>query len=410
MKFRKLTAAVLCLFILSLFCGCDKSNATETKDTTEDTTTEEVVTTTTETEITESSSDTEIPEETEENEYIKEPFYNNYAGDESEFSEIYSEFREYATALHEEDDSLLFGYGYNTAGEIIWENVLLTYDGTTVRAYRDNDGKVEEVEQEYYGYNEDEWKPETFLMPYDVFMDFPCLDSFPEFNDGGMNPSRTMDANTIFDPLEDGEYGGWYYAFSSDMKYIYCSVGIATTINKTPEECLNLKEGDEVKIGDETLEVTSVYDGSEDIFSQGNFTAVLGNIDEGGYFVVVHTDDTGAAEKAAVFSCFGNPSYSTMNLKKVPIADDAQLKISVYLDPYSLGGESSIETIKGSELKEYVSDWLERSSGAVVYEDGGIGINGSATLGFGVDEDGMPESVVIKDGEIVYMALSIYYY
>ena len=359
MKFRKLTAAVLCLFILSLFCGCDKSNATETKDTTEDTTTEEVVTTTTETEITESSSDTEIPEETEENEYIKEPFYNNYAGDESEFSEIYSEFREYATALHEEDDSLLFGYGYNTAGEIIWENVLLTYDGTTVRAYRDNDGKVEEVEQEYYGYNEDEWKPETFLMPYDVFMDFPCLDSFPEFNDGGMNPSRTMDANTIFDPLEDGEYGGWYYAFSSDMKYIYCSVGIATTINKTPEECLNLKEGDEVKIGDETLEVTSVYDGSEDIFSQGNFTAVLGNSDEGGYFVVVHTDDTGAAEKAAVFSCFGNPSYSTMNLKKVPIADDAQLKISVYLDPYSLGGESSIETIKGSELKEYVSDFLK---------------------------------------------------
>ena len=407
MKIKKLTAAILCLFVLSLFCGCDKSETKETKDTTEDTTTEEIIESTEETEITESSSDTEIPEETEEYKYIKAPFYDNYVGDESKFSDIYSEFREYATALHEEDDSLLFGYGHNTAGELMWENVLLTYDGTTVRAYRDNDGKVEEVEQEYYGYDVENWKPEKFLMPYDVFMDFPSLDNFAFFDDEVMT---TMDANTIFDPLEDGEYGGWYYAFSSDMKYIYCSVGIATKIDKTPEECLNLKVGDKVKLDGETIEVTAVMDDTEEMFSAGKFTAILGDIDAGGYFIVVHTDDTGAADKVAILGCFADPSYSMMTLKKVPIADDADIKVSVYLDPYSAEGESSIETIKGSELKEYVSDWLERSSEAVVYEDGGIGINGSKILGFGFTEEGMPDPVIIKDGEIVYMALSIYYY
>lgn len=416
MKNKKLIAAFLSLSMLLALGGCGESESkkpddTEESETTETTTEDTEATETTETK--ESSKETEKTEKTEEPEDTEEPeestkgtYYSGYAGDESEFSKIYTEFREYATTLNESNGDLLYGFGNNSASDNIydmkWEYVLLVYDGNEVMAFRDNDGKVEQVEQEYYGYSEEEWEPEKFLFEYEDFMKFPFLDNFPDMVDPYNN--EILDPKTMEDVLPDGGYGGWINGFSADMTYLYCQIGPERTLNKTMDECLNLKEGDKVKLDGEEMEVTFAEFREDDGSSwEGCYYIILGEIDYGGYFVMVQVDENGNAKDMSIFDSFANPTYSYHKLSKVPIAEDAEIHFLVYN-----GGEYKEDTtFKGSELSDHLSKWIDVCPSLTRFEDGGIKVNGYTQIGYDIT-DGMTDPVLIENGEIVCLKFMIW--
>ena len=407
MKNKKLIAAFLSVSMLLALGGCNKSEVKETDAEEEEETTEQVTEETETTEISKETEKTEETEDTEPEESTEGTYYGNYAGDESEFSKIYTELRNYATELNESNGGLLYGFGSNTVSEttydLIWEYVLLTYDGNQLTAYHDIDGKIEPVELQEYGYLAGEWEPKKFLFEYEDFMEYPFLDDFSNFVDEYFHSE--VDPRNIDAVLDDGGYGGWLRGFSGDMKYAYCQFGPESTIDKSMEECLNLKEGDKVKVDGEEFEVSAVeFQEEEGVFLSGCYVISLGEIDYGGYFVGISVDDNGNAENMSIFDCFGNPTYSYHRLSKVPIAEDAEINVSVYLN----GGYADESTITGSELHDYLSDWIDVCPTLTKFEDGGVKINGSTEIGYGINEDHMVDSVRIENGEIVHMTFMIW--
>lgn len=413
MKNKKLIAAFLSVSMLMALGGCDKSESKKTDDTEESETTETTAEDTEPTETTETEESSEETGETEKTEDTEEPeestkgtYYGNYAGDESKFSDTYDDLRYFATKLNESNGDLLYGFGRNDTSEDyydpVWEYVLLVYDGNEVLAYHDTDGNIEQVEQIFYGYAQEEWKPEEFLFEYEDFMEYPFLDDFPGFIDVYVN--EIVDPKTIDDVLPDGGYGGQVRGFSADMKYMYCQIGPEKTINKTKEECLDLKVGDKVKLDGEEMEVTSIEFREDEESGWANcYIITLGVIDEGGYFVAVHVDENGAADDMSIFSAFGNPTFSYYKLCKVPIAEDAEIYFKVYLN----GQYKEDTTIKGSELSDYLNKWIDVCPSLTRYENGGVKVNGSSEIGYGII-DGMSDPARIENGELVYFNLMIW--
>ncbi len=414
MKNKKLIAAFLSVSMLVALGGCSKSESKKPDETEESETTETTAeeTETTETEKTKESSKetekTEEPEDAEEpEESTKDTYYGGYVGKESEFSKIYTEFRDFATKLNESNADLLYGFGSNSASDNMydmqWEYVLLVYDGNEVMAYHDIDGNIEQVEQEYYGYSEEEWKPEDFLFEYEDFMEYPFLDDFPDFVDGYTN--EKVDPKTIDDVLPDGGYGGHVKGFSADMKYIYAQIGPERTINKTMEECINLKVGDKVKLDGEEMEVTNVENrGEDDSAWFDGYVVTLGEIDYGGYFIFINVDENGDPTEMSIFDAFGNPTFSYYKLCKVPIAEDAEIKFEVYMN----GEYKEDKTIKGSELPDDLSKWADICPSLTSFDDGGLKVNGYTQIGYDITEDGMSDPARIENGELVYFHLMIW--
>ena len=383
MKSRKIAAAVVIGSVMvSALCGCNKEIVTEPTETESEVTTTGETTETSETEVTAETSATtetsETDEETEASETSEETFAETFG----EFSSLYTVYRDYATDLHNASDAdLRFGYGRNALTGNNWEYVLFVYDPADgLHALHEADGEMEETEQSYWGYDTENWEPQTFLMSYDHFIDFPCIEDF-DFMEG-------YDSDSYLSPVEDGEYCGQLYAFSGDLQYAYCSLGRAFTVDLTPEQALGLNEGDTVRVEGASYEVTSVFDEE-----QGVIRYALGDIDAGGYFLHVSVNDEGVAESCSVFDCFGNPAYAPGRLVKMPVAGDCEITADLHRS-------TSSETVQitGEEFAEYMPQWDARSGSIDHYEDGGYGL--WSYLGLNIGENGMPEYVTVSDGQI----------
>ena len=405
MKKLRMIASVVCLAMLVSFAGCNKTEGEKT-DKTEAST---AVSVTEKTEEAEESEKME-PDKTEPTGDVPEPtsaetsgkpdYFTNYAGDESRFSELYDEFRSFATALNSENPDNLYGIVQNSVGgDMNWEYAFLVYDGTNVKAYHEEGEDLAETELSFYGYGDEGMKPESFLLPYDKFMEIPFLVDFSFLSEYGGSLKDT-DMDVI---LPDGGYCGNVFGFSSDMKYLYSRFGQVLKPDLTPEECLNLKVGDKVKLNGEEYEVTRAEIQEDYKPFPGNYVLDLGDTDNGGYFLAVKLDDNGQAECYSVYTCFGYTAYDMGKLARIEIADDADIELYVF------NGYTDFEQIhiKGSELKEKCDFWLTVSPDAVVYENGGIGLNSAFYMGMNVDESGQALPVQIKDGKIVYMNFAI---
>jgi len=397
MKNKKLIATFLCISMLMALGGCDKSEAKKTEEAEESKTSETAPVETETKETPKETEKTEEPEDTEEPEGS-----GNETGNDNDLSMIYSDFREFATALNDINGDLLYGFGKNSADlyDMQWEYVLLVYSDNEVLAYRDNNGIVESVEQDYFGYNEEEWAPETFLFEYEDFMQFPFLEDFPNLADG----EKMVDPKTIDAILPDGGYGGQLLGFSSDMKYFYGLIGPERTIDKTMEECIDLKAGDKVKLDGSEMEVASVEYSEDDNSQWKGYVITLGEIDYGGFLVFIGVDDNGDPNGMLILDSFANPTFSYYKLCKVPIAEDAEISVEVNID----GEYKDITTVKGSELSDYMSKWIDGCPALTKFEDGGVKVNGYTMVGFGIQDGWTGDPARIENGELVYFDLMLW--
>lgn len=345
----------------------EKSDATveetEVVDTTEETT--EETTEATETEV----------EETEAEETEPEVEVDDRA---ARANEWYTMLRAKATELHEADSSMVFGFVDVYSNDTAVFKLATYSDSEGLKFYAVTDGEVQEAV--YMGSIEEDTKPSDFLMPYEQFMDFP---GFYDFTFVGRD-SGAFDMSSYEKTLADGYYSGQIFGFSKDCTYAYMKVGHMPKVNLSAEECLNLNVGDTVKLDGVSMEVSGV---DYDLNYEGQTRITLGDIDNGGMFITIDTDDDGNVSNFLVLSAFGYTAIEDPHLVKVPVSAEAIIEIDDSL-------------IAPSEVQKYLSDNAVTSLLYAEYSEGGFAFYTGVYTGLDL------RPLKIENGEITYIAFN----
>lgn len=268
-----------------------------------------------------------------------------------------------ASELHGSDDSMLFGFVDVYTTDTLFKLITYTTD-EGYKYYCVEDDEVTEVENNSQDFGLDEYGPESFLMPYEEFMDFP---GFVDFTGISFIDRDAFDMAVYNNELSDGYYSGTLYGFSKDCTYAYMCVGRMADVNLSAEECLALEEGDVVKVNGESMNVSYV---EQDFDYAGQTRIALGDIDEGGKFIIIDSDDEGNISKFIVLNMWGHTDGEDYHFVKVPVSMDAKLIVD----------DSVIAT---GDLQEYLSGNASTDDSYAEYTDGGFTFYVGTHVGMG---------------------------
>ena len=391
MKRKKMMAAFMAgLLAFSIF-GCDKkendpektTKATEEKEEKEEEPSEETSVKVTETTL---ASPTDDSSDGGSDVYGCTQSYD-------ELDAAFLRFKQEAQAIHNNNDGrvLLFGFGkhmfHETEYDLTWEYTFLIYspnDG--LKAFRYNDGDLEEYDffDEYNA--EDDIQPEKFMLTYEDFMDFPAfydsLDIYGHYKDNlGYDPS------TYEGVIPDGDYNAAVLGLSGDLSYLYGLMWDEIDVGRSMEDLITVSEGDSIMIKGMDYTVDSIeFDPDTNIYKIATSDISTG------YYIRVHVDEAGVPDNYCVCAGeFDTPTGENADLMKAPISPDCVIEIENY-------GILSVD-----EFQKYLED---RSGGYCVMHmtDGGFGFKGFMSSGVLKGEDGMTKNIVVKNGQIIYMS------
>lgn len=263
--------------------------------------------------------------------------------------ECFSLLKAKAKELNDGDSSLLYGFtNVYDNGNHGTQN-LCVYDETNgYRAFKVDNGVVVETTWIPGSSFDSETEPESWLMDYESFAEYPVFDNFEFFTGGCVDISRLDDA------LTDGSYVGELYAISGDGKYVYALLGKTPTFDLSVDEIYSLTRGSMLQIDDEMLELNRID--SDESFEGIRYW--FGDPDDYEVCVEIYVDEDGKPTDYKVFDMFGNPLGLDYHLVKIAIADDAVINITD-------NGKVS-ETVAAGDLEDYLAD-----TSYVKYTDGG---------------------------------------
>lgn len=317
--------------------------------------------------------------------------WSKYSYEEDDFDSIrnynYDVIRAAATELHEQYPSMFFGFGTEydlfNADNSRFEYQLITYEETIgYKAYRIKDSKL--VENDWFSQNlTPDMSEQQWLLNYDQFMDLPITASY--FSLG------YYDTNTYDETLPDGQYHGTIEGFSADGKYAYMLVFSRIDVNLTPEECLNLVEGDTAELSNGNYVVlNTTTDGNRD----NAFRINLSNDKGEGAFILVYQDEEGNPTGKCVFDGNGYLMYEQFGARKIAISDNC------VIDDY-LNGFDNLATYNASALKGHLDELVSETDADYYCKLTNGGYYMEILTGYSNNTKITP--TIIENGEITYM-------
>ena len=312
-----------------------------------------------------------------------------------ELNAAFLRFKQEAQAIHNNNDGrvLLFGFGKNVFREDLnqWEYVFLVYspnDG--LKAYEYYAGDVVEIEYTDLHGRADDIGPEKFMLTYEDFMDFPAFyDSLDVY--GNFLYVNEYDVSTYETVPVDGEYQVRGLAVSEDLSYLYGTIGHEALLDRSMEDCLKLSRGEFISIRDEDYLVDNIiYD---DVTNVYEFALIMG----GTRYLRIRVDEEGIPLDYSLtepfFESDESPVYENMELRKIPISPDCVFEI-----------EQEGEIVDKAGFLNYLEKWGEVDYTSHII-DSGYSFTVGAYMGTAQDEFKMVKSVIIKDGQIVYVSI-----
>lgn len=397
-KGTKITAIITTLLIISISSACALNSTSETKAP-EENETEETAIESAEVETTETTKelwtmpevDEELPDfipltSATDDDYYDDDYFARFDNHIEVKDVRFSLLMEKAAELNGEDDdnSMLYGFYNGFLDNANWKMVV--YDKSTgeYESYQVKDDEVQNVNMSFANLDTLELNPETWLMPYEQFSDFPGFVNFELY----ATYSTRFDVNTYEAGLADDEYAGTVYGFSSDLDYVYMNVASAPQFDYTVDELVNLEVGDVVNVGGRSYEVTSK---NFDLETWNGYRLGLGDIDNDGCLVNIPVDEDGNPVGYNLLDIYGSRLVENYKYVKVPVAEDAEF---IFFS-FDTNQETSITR---DTLADFFADRGNLIYGMGIYTDGGYAFDTGLTVGY----YNLP--VVIENGEVTDIA------
>lgn len=291
-----------------------------------------------------------------------------------------------ATEVYEQNPDALFGYS-TRGGFYGWTNslIVLSGDSFTIYEYDDEAGAVIEDSESTI--------ESGFMLPYDVFMEFPCIfNSYYIPNDS----QYTYSTSTVDDVLADGKYFGMFIGFSENCDYVYATLGRVPNLNLSAQECIELGAGDEVVIDGQSYNVLL----NEPIENNCNLITLEdpnqpGDTDAPGCLRInITTNGRGVVCECRVMDSWGYTIYDSDPIfVRVPISDSATINLLDY------DKEELVTDMSKTEVEDFLNSLLDGDERAVIYDNGGISFKSYTYVGIDC------ENWTVQDGQIVDMTV-----